>query len=150
MSADMNIDDVEPVNEVKEKSTDTLPWIEKYRPKSLDDLLSHQEIIQTIGRMMDTNQLPHLLFYGPAGTGKTSTILACARKLNGPHYASMILELNASVDNGINIIREQVPSLNIYFFSSSLDIHTYTQFIALHIFSLFHIHVYFSKTYIYI
>jgi replication factor C subunit 3/5 len=94
--------------EKEPEDKDNLPWIEKYRPKELSELISHQEILHTIGRMMDSNQLPHLLFYGPAGTGKTSTILACARKLNGPRYASMILELNASVDNGIDVIREQV------------------------------------------
>jgi replication-associated recombination protein RarA len=51
-------------------SKDNLPWVEKYRPKELNDLVSHQDIISTIKRFMDQKKLPHLLFYGPAGTGK--------------------------------------------------------------------------------
>ncbi len=54
--------------------------------------------------------MPHLLFYGPPGTGKTSTVLACARKLNGPNFASMVLELNASDDRGIGVVRDQIKS----------------------------------------
>ncbi|KAK1124795.1 Replication factor C (RF-C) subunit [Melipona bicolor] len=88
-----------------------LPWVEKYRPKKLDDLISHEEIIQTINKFIDENQLPHLLFYGPPGTGKTSTILACARKLYTPaQFNSMVLEMNASDDRGINIVRGQILS----------------------------------------
>ncbi|KZC05458.1 PREDICTED: replication factor C subunit 5 [Dufourea novaeangliae] len=88
-----------------------LPWVEKYRPKKLEDLISHEEIIQTINKFIDENQLPHLLFYGPPGTGKTSTILACARKLYTPaQFNSMVLEMNASDDRGIGIVRGQILS----------------------------------------
>lgn len=86
-----------------------LPWVEKYRPATLNDLISHEDIITTIKKFIDQNQLPHLLFYGPAGTGKTSTILACARKLYTPaQFNSMVLELNASDDRGINIVRGEI------------------------------------------
>lgn len=88
-----------------------LPWVEKYRPQSLQDLISHEDIIQTITKFIDENQLPHLLFYGPPGTGKTSAILACAKKLYSPgQFRSMVLELNASDDRGINTVRG--PILN--------------------------------------
>lgn len=87
-----------------------LPWIEKYRPASLADLVSHEDITSTIERFIDEDRLPHLLLYGPPGTGKTSTILACARKLYGPQYKSMILELNASDDRGIDVVREQIKN----------------------------------------
>ncbi|XP_076635244.1 replication factor C subunit RfC3 isoform X1 [Colletes latitarsis] len=88
-----------------------LPWVEKYRPKKLDDLISHEEIIKTVNRFIDENQLPHLLFYGPPGTGKTSTILACARKLySSGQFNSMVLEMNASDDRGIGIVRGQILS----------------------------------------
>jgi replication factor C subunit 3/5 len=89
-----------------------LPWVEKYRPKSLDELISHDDIITTcksysstfsfspslpnspsVNRLIDGNKLPHLLFYGPAGTGKTSTILAAARRLYGDKYQGMTLEV---------------------------------------------------------
>jgi replication-associated recombination protein RarA len=62
------------------------PWIEKYRPARLDDIIAHKEIVSTIQRLIDSNQMPHLLLYGPPGTGKTSTILAIAKKLFGTSY----------------------------------------------------------------
>ncbi|KAI8617718.1 putative RFC3-DNA replication factor C, 40 kDa subunit [Chytriomyces sp. MP71] len=89
---------------------DTLPWVEKYRPSELDDLISHNDIIASVSKFIDENKLPHLLFYGPPGTGKTSMILACARRLYGPKFKSMILELNASDDRGIDVVREQIKN----------------------------------------
>ncbi|KAI8371501.1 DNA replication factor [Radiomyces spectabilis] len=95
---------------VEKNEPDNLPWVEKYRPKTLDDLVSHKDITSTIETFIDANRLPHLLFYGPPGTGKTSTILACARKLYGDNYKSLILELNASDDRGIDVVREQIKN----------------------------------------
>ena len=57
---------------------------------------------------MSENKLPHLLLYGPPGTGKTSTILAVARQIYGPSFSNMTLELNASDDRGIGVVRQQV------------------------------------------
>ncbi|KAH9285378.1 Replication factor C subunit 5 [Echinococcus granulosus] len=86
-----------------------LPWIEKYRPESLNDLMGHELIINTIRRFLNQGKLPHLLLYGPPGTGKTSTILSVAKHLFGPkEFSSMVLELNASDDRGIGVVREQV------------------------------------------
>lgn len=84
------------------------PWVEKYRPTSLADVAAHKDIIDTIDRLTGENRLPHLLLYGPPGTGKTSTILAVARKLYGAQYQNMILELNASDDRGIEVVRQQI------------------------------------------
>lgn len=84
------------------------PWVEKYRPQSLADVAAHRDIIDTIDRLTNENKLPHLLLYGPPGTGKTSTILAVARKLYGSQYRNMILELNASDDRGIDVVRQQI------------------------------------------
>jgi replication factor C subunit 3/5 len=61
-----------------------------------------------VDRLTTENRLPHLLLYGPPGTGKTSTILAVARKLYGAQYHNMILELNASDDRGIDVVRQQI------------------------------------------
>lgn len=95
----------------KSMTSTNLPWVEKYRPKKLDDLISHEDIIKTINKFINEDQLPHLLFYGPPGTGKTSTILACARKLYTPgQFNSMVLEMNASDDRGIGIVRGQILS----------------------------------------
>ncbi|KRZ28477.1 Replication factor C subunit 5 [Trichinella pseudospiralis] len=89
--------------------TEILPWVEKYRPSKLEELISHKDILETIGRFINEDRLPHLLFYGPPGTGKTSTILACARQLYEKNQLkSMVLELNASDDRGIGVVREQI------------------------------------------
>lgn len=94
----------------KEKEA-KIPWVEKYRPKSLDELISHKDIITTINRFVSENRLPHLLLYGPPGTGKTSTILAVAKQMYTPkQFNSMVLELNASDDRGIGIVRGQILS----------------------------------------
>ncbi|KAI0567759.1 ATPase [Gracilaria domingensis] len=97
-------------NPSKTKSTQSLMWVEKYRPETLSDLLSHQQIISTLKALISKNRLPHLLFCGPPGTGKTSTILACAKEVYGPSYKNMILELNASDDRGILVVRDQIKS----------------------------------------
>ncbi|KAL4279720.1 hypothetical protein GQ457_03G032440 [Hibiscus cannabinus] len=88
--------------------TKATPWVEKYRPQSLADVAAHRDIVDTIDRLTSENRLPHLLLYGPPGTGKTSTILAVARKLYGAQYHNMILELNASDDRGIDVVRQQI------------------------------------------
>lgn len=61
-----------------------------------------------VDKLMEENKMPHLLLYGPPGTGKTSTILSIARKLNGSNYRSMTLELNASDDRKISVVRERI------------------------------------------
>lgn len=99
------------IADTEPKQIANLPWVEKYRPKTLEDLISHQDIITTIGKYVKQGRLPHLLFYGPPGTGKTSTILAVAKQLYTPkQYNSMVLELNASDDRGIGTVRG--PILN--------------------------------------
>ncbi|GAA5996973.1 replication factor C subunit 3 [Rhodotorula paludigena] len=92
--------------------TDALPWVEKYRPATLDDVVAHKDIISTIDQFIAKNRVPHLLFYGPPGTGKTSTILAVARKIYGDRsiMRNNCLELNASDDRGIDVVREQIKS----------------------------------------
>ncbi|GAB5355133.1 hypothetical protein AAMO2058_000180000 [Amorphochlora amoebiformis] len=92
----------------QDSKADNLPWVEKYRPKHLEDLISQDDKLATISRLIDAGKMPHILLYGPPGTGKTSTILACARKLNGDNFGSMVLELNASDDRGISVVRNQI------------------------------------------
>jgi replication factor C subunit 3/5 len=71
----------------------------------------HQDILATIDKFVDSNRLPHLLLYGPPGTGKTSTILALARRIYGTeNMRQMVLELNASDDRGIDVVREQIKT----------------------------------------
>ena len=92
---------------------DNLPWVEKYRPASLSDVSGHQDILATINKFVDANRLPHLLLYGPPGTGKTSTVLALARRIYGNrNMRQMVLELNASDDRGIDVVREQIKTFS--------------------------------------
>ena len=107
-SMDVDVEADVPSNPMSLKKADSLPWVEKYRPSSLDELIAHEEIINILNKLIESNKLPHLLFHGPPGTGKTSTIIACAKKLYGPSYQSMTLELNASDDRGIDVVREQI------------------------------------------
>ncbi|KAK4212152.1 P-loop containing nucleoside triphosphate hydrolase protein [Rhypophila decipiens] len=93
------------------EAEDSLPWVEKYRPVTLSDVSGHQDILATINKFVDTNRLPHLLLYGPPGTGKTSTVLALARRIYGSeNMRQMVLELNASDDRGIDVVREQIKT----------------------------------------
>ncbi|THY28949.1 activator 1 41 kDa subunit [Aureobasidium pullulans] len=85
------------------------PWVEKYRPKSLDDVSSQEHTVDVLRRTLQSANLPHMLFYGPPGTGKTSTVLALAKQLYGPELIkTRVLELNASDERGISIVREKV------------------------------------------
>ncbi len=133
----------------------TTPWVEKYRPSTIDQVAHQDEVVHTLRNALATGnvrhrscpsllcanlssckhmdfdsllmygktvsdvtvypfrllQLPHLLFYGPPGTGKTSTILALAKDLYGPeNYKSRVLELNASDERGIDIVRTKIKN----------------------------------------
>lgn len=66
--------------------------------------------LTTVEKFVEADQLPHLLFYGPPGTGKTSTIMALAARLYGKSYRSHVLELNASDDRGIDVVRGQIKA----------------------------------------
>jgi replication factor C subunit 3/5 len=85
-----------------------LPWVEKYRPKKIDEIISHDQNIETIKKMLAGNSLPHLLFHGTPGTGKTSLILALANELYGNQKNLMVMKLDASDDRGINSVREEI------------------------------------------
>jgi replication factor C subunit 2/4 len=88
-----------------------IPWIEKYRPSNVDEIVDQKNVIDMLNSSIDTNNLPHLLFYGPPGTGKTSTILAIARKIYGKELMkSRIVELNASDERGINAVRQKIKT----------------------------------------
>lgn len=88
--------------------TDFLPWVEKYRPSNIDEIISHDQNIETIKMLLVGKSLPHLLFYGSSGTGKTSTIMALAKEIYGKNIRLMVMKLDASDDRGINSVREDI------------------------------------------
>ena len=86
-----------------------LPWIEKYRPMYINDIISHNQNIDTLKKLISVgNTLPHLLFYGPSGTGKTSTIMTIANEIYGSNIKLMTMKLDASDDRGITTVREDI------------------------------------------
>jgi replication factor C small subunit len=85
-------------------------WAEKYRPQKLDDIVNQSNIVNRLKTFVAEKNIPHLLFVGPAGVGKTTSILALAQDLYGPSYRNYVLELNASDERGINVIRDKVKN----------------------------------------
>jgi replication factor C subunit 3/5 len=91
-----------------DNNDDFLPWVEKYRPKKINEIISHAQNIETIKKLLIGGSLPHLLFHGASGTGKTSTIMALAKEIYGNNIRLMVMKLDASDDRGINSVREDI------------------------------------------
>ena len=92
------------------KKTDlaNLMWSEKYRPKKLSQVVDQKGIIKGISNLIKSPDIPHMLFAGPAGVGKTTTALCIAMELLGEEWRKNTLELNASDERGIKMVRERV------------------------------------------
>ncbi|MCS6788411.1 MAG: replication factor C small subunit, partial [Aigarchaeota archaeon] len=89
-----------------------IPWIEKYRPKSLSEVIDQEQIVRALRGVLETKNVPHMIFAGPPGVGKTATAHALARDLFGERYVEdgHFLEINASDERGIDVIREKVKT----------------------------------------
>jgi len=85
-------------------------WTEKYRPRSLDEIVDQEEIVNRLKSFVKARNIPHCIFAGPPGTGKTTAALCLAHDLYGPGYHEYIMELNASDERGINVVRETVKT----------------------------------------
>ena len=83
-------------------------WTEKYRPKTFEEVIGQKEIVSRVQALVETQNLPHLLFAGPPGVGKTTLSLVIARSMFGDNWKSNFLELNASDERGIDVIRVKV------------------------------------------
>jgi len=111
-------------------SAENKPWVEKYRPRLLDDVVNQEGIIKRLKQFVKDKSMPHLIFAGPAGTGKTTSALAMVKELYGSKKAinTTFLELNASDARGIDVIRTYIkdfakakPPSNISFKILILD-----------------------------
>ncbi len=88
-------------------------WIEKYRPKTLDQVFNQKETIDGIRSLLKTPAtMPHFLFAGPPGTGKSTVALCIARQLMGESFRGLVLELNASDERGIGVVRERIKGFS--------------------------------------
>ena len=85
-------------------------WLEKYRPQRLEDVLGQEAIVERLQSYVDRDDISHMLFAGPAGVGKTTSALAIARELYGEDWEEHFLELNASDERGIDVVRDRIKS----------------------------------------
>ncbi|MDI9633975.1 MAG: replication factor C small subunit [Methanolinea sp.] len=87
---------------------ENLIWIEKYRPTRLADIVGQDQIVERLSGYVRTGNLPHLLFTGSAGVGKTTAAIALAREFFGESWHMNFRELNASDERGIDVVRNQI------------------------------------------
>lgn len=92
-------------------SEEGVMWVEKYRPRILDEIVNHKQVVESLKAFLKTpHTMPHLLFSGPPGNGKTSAALCLARQLLGVNWRDYTLELNASDERGIGMVRERIKT----------------------------------------
>ncbi len=83
-------------------------WAEKYRPKSLKEVINQKHVVARLKAFVKEKNIPHCLFAGRAGIGKTASALALANDLYGKGWRPSVLELNASDERGINVVRGKI------------------------------------------
>ncbi|MCU0859907.1 MAG: replication factor C small subunit [Thermoplasmata archaeon] len=83
-------------------------WVEKYRPRKLSDVIGQKAIVERLHAYVRTRSMPHMLFAGPAGCGKTTSAIALAKELYGDQWRDNLIELNASDERGIDIVRGKI------------------------------------------
>lgn len=89
---------------------DSTIWTEKYRPKNFSDIVGHEDIVKRAKAFIETRNMPHLLFAGPAGCGKTTLALIVAKQFFKDKWHENFLELNASDERGIDVVRQKVKA----------------------------------------
>ena len=89
-----------------------LPWIEKYRPTQLCDIVGNSETIKRFAVFAEQGNLPNIIIAGPPGTGKTTSILCLARAMLAEAFSNAVLELNASDERGIDVVRSRIKTFS--------------------------------------
>ena len=87
-----------------------LPFVEKYRPINIDNIVEQHDVLNSIKGILEKKEMLNLLFYGPPGIGKTTIALSLAKHLYGDKYSEYTLELNASDERGIKMVRERIKT----------------------------------------
>lgn len=85
-----------------------LPWVEKYRPKKLEEVVGQKEIVERLKSYVKKHNVPNMMYSGPAGIGKTSAATALAKELFGKDFERNFLELNSSDQRGIDVVRGEI------------------------------------------
>lgn len=91
-----------------EESSLQLPWVEKYRPSRISEVVGQTAVTNRLQSYLNSGNVPNLLFSGPAGVGKTTCAVAMAKELFGENFSQNFLELNASDERGIQVVRETI------------------------------------------
>ena len=86
------------------------PWVEKYRPQTLDDVVGQKHIVSRLKQYVEEGSMPNLMFTGPAGVGKTTSALALVKSILGEYWRQNFLELNASDARGIETVRTNIKN----------------------------------------
>lgn len=116
------------MNKEQKKIYDSLPWVEKYRPRNIDIVSINPLIKKQIKQMITNKYMPNIILVGPPGVGKTSTIRCVAKELYGKYYNLMVLEMNASDDRGIKVQESISNFLKAYVHIKDIDIKTVAPF----------------------
>ncbi|RUM33357.1 MAG: Replication factor C small subunit, partial [Archaeoglobus sp.] len=82
-------------------------WVEKYRPRTLDEIVGQEEVVARLKGYVERKNIPHLLFAGPPGTGKTASAIALTRDIFGEDWRDNFIEMNASDERGIDVVRHK-------------------------------------------
>ncbi|MDI6654319.1 MAG: replication factor C small subunit, partial [Candidatus Hydrothermarchaeota archaeon] len=85
-------------------------WVEKYRPDEIKEIVGQKEVVERLAGYLKSRNLPNMLFAGPPGTGKTTAAIALAKELFGKNWKANFLELNASDERGIDVVRGKIKS----------------------------------------